>query len=796
MVRCNQRIQQQAEELLAEMTLEQKLAQIQCLQLGRGTLEDSMKKFPNGIGEVVAFGGKGTAAENVKTAKEIQKTAKQYSKIPPIMHAEAVTGLNAAEAAVFPSAIGLGATWNPDTVEEMADVIRKQMLAVGVRQALSPVMDVARDQRWGRVGETYGEDPTLCARMSVAFTKGLQGNDLKDGIAATGKHFLGYGMGEGGLNMAANPIPPRELREVYAKPFQAAITEAGLESVMNSYGSIDGELVIESENILNHLLREEMHFDGIVVSDYMSIDKAVDLKVSKNAVEGGKRALTAGLDIELPSVFGYTDGLLQAIENGELSEELLDRAVKRVLMTKIKLGLLDNPGPREELLEEAYYSERPRKVSLKAAREAIVLLKNDGLLPLEKKEQKIAVIGPHGDCMRLLFGCYTYPATLDMFLSGSMHEDMAGMEKADQGERQAAADTQFYPGSRVRRASEKVEELLRRIYGEQTPVILQAIREKCPMAEVEYESGCDVAGNDRSRFEAAVKLAEKSDVVILCLGGKYGWGSNCTTGEGVDTDRIGLPGVQEELVKAICETQKPTVLVHMDAKPLSSEYASEHCQAIIENWFPGITGGQALADVLFGAYNPAGRLPMTAARTSGQIPIYASHRRGSGYSKVMGMTLCKYVEGTKQPLYYLGEGMSYTSFAYSNLQVTPKTDHLGSVKISCEVENTGEWDGEEVVQLYITDESSSMLRPNQELAGFARIALKKGQKKTVEFTVRADQFAFLDKEMRWMTEAGTMLVKVGASSEDIRLSGEFEITDTAYVEGYCRGFYAGVSVTE
>lgn len=792
MSKIQNEVTKQVEELLSKMSLEQKVAQLQCMMVGMEPPKDTINRFPNGLGTVTSFSGKPSAKENMELVIELQGAAKEHSDIPPLVHGEAVTGLNGADATIFPSAIGLGATWNPDIVEEMADIIRKQMLSVGMRHALSPVMDVARDPRWGRVGETYGEDPTLCARMSVAFTKGLQGENLKDGVAATGKHFLGYGMGEGGLNMAANPIPPRELREVYAKPFQAAITEAGLESIMNSYGSIDGELVINSENILTNLLRGEMGFDGMVVSDYMSINKAVDLGISKDPAQGGMDALTAGLDVEMPVPYGYTGSLIEAVQSGVVPEGLVDRSVRKVLAAKIKLGILDNPYPREDLFAEAYDRSKTDTCSLKAARESIVLLKNEGLLPLDKGEKKIALIGPHGDSLRLLFSCYTYPAALDMNISGSMR-DMAGMEETAKSNGKPAQKAAYYKGSTVRKESEEVTAILEKLYGSVTPTVYKAICKKCQTSQVSYEKGCEIAGTDKSGFPRAVELAKNSDVVILTLGGKYGWGMNCTTGEGVDTDKIGLQGVQEELAQAIYETGTPAIMVHMDAKPLSSPFITKNFPAIIENWFPGITGGQALADVLFGDYNPAGRLPMTAAMTEGQIPIYASVRNGSGYAKSKGMVLCRYVEGEKEPLHYFGEGLSYTSFEYSNMQIDESVSADGIIKVSCDVANTGDRAGEEVVQVYVSDELASMVRPNKELAGFARVPLKAGEIRTVQFSMKASQFAFLDKKMNWVIEEGKMTVRIGASSEDIRLTGSFRIKDTAYIEGKSRGFYAAVT---
>ncbi|MBT2293137.1 glycoside hydrolase family 3 C-terminal domain-containing protein [Paenibacillus albidus] len=792
----DQPVSERVNDLLSRMTLEQKLAQLQCNFVGLTENDDSLEKyFPDSLGLAISFSRKPSVEANIAFNKETQDTVlgKNDLGIPLLLHCESLTGACIPEATIFPSAIGLGATWNPETVQTMADLIRKQMLTGGIRQALSPVMDVARDPRWGRVGETYGEDPTLCAAMSVAFTKGLQSDDLKNGAIATAKHFLGYGASEGGLNMAANPIPARELREVYAKPFQAAITEANLGSVMNSYGSIDGELIITSKQILEDLLRGEMGFDGMTVSDYMSINKAVDLQTRESPLSAAIDTLKAGMDVELPTPYGYTQALIDAVRDGSLDEDYIDRAVRRVLAMKFKLGLFENPYPQEALRSEAYDEQVARPMSLQAAREAIVLVKNDGLLPLRKNVNKIAVIGPHADSIRLLFGCYTYPAMLDLAMSGRM-TDMAGLGYEESQSPSNDESTPYYEGSTVRQDSPAVLQTLQMLYGAKTPTILASIRAKCPNAEVIYEKGCDIAGTDRKGFQAAVDAAAEADVVILTVGGKYGWGENCTTGEGLDTDHIGLTGVQEELAKAIYETGTPSILVHMDAKPLSSEYISSHYPAIIENWFPGETGGQALADVLFGDYNPAGRLPMTAARNPGQIPIHASQRNGGGYAKSKGMVLSKYVQGSKTPLHYFGEGLSYTSFAYSNLRMERSVSAHGVFQVSCDVTNTGDRDGEEVVQVYVTDDLASMLRPNKELAGFKRVAIPAGETRTVVFEMRADQFAFLNADMKWIVEAGKMTVGVGASSEDIRLSGSFEVENTSLIEGRTRGFYAKTRV--
>lgn len=787
-------VREKAAEIISHLTPEQKLAQLTCMFSGSQIPPVILHRFENGVGEIAVMPGSESKEERLAAASQEQDIVMSHCKIPAIRHNEAVTGQMDKDSTIFPSAIGLGATWNPDTVQQMADLIRQQMVAVGVRQALSPVMDVARDPRWGRMGETYGENPTLCAAMSVAYTKGLQGEDLKDGVLATGKHFLGYGMSEGGLNMASNPIPERELREVYAKPFQAAITEAGLASVMNSYGVIDGEMVIASENILMHLLREEMGFDGLVVSDYMSINKMTDLKISESPETAGVQALKAGLDVELPTPYGYRQGILALIDKDKKAKDAFDRAVQKVIEAKLKLGLFENPTGDHKLMDKAYDPEKSKEITAKAARESIVLLKNDGILPIGKEKKKIAVIGPHADSIRLLFGCYTYPAVRDRDICGAM-SDMPGMANVSK-EGENPNQMPYFEGTTIRGTSPLVEQELRKTYDGRTKSILQAIKDCFADAEVTYAKGCEVAGYDRSGFEAALDVVKEADVAIVVGGGKYGWGSNCTVGEGIDTDKIGLPGVQEELAEMIADTDIPAIYVHLDARPLSSEMIYEKYQGILEIWYPGENGGQALSEVLSGEYNPAGRMPVTVLRNAGQVPMYCGQKNGSGYHGGDGMVICKYVEGKKTPLAYLGEGLSYTKFEYSDLTVTEEANSHGSIDISCIITNIGKLDGEEVAQLYIIDHMSSMVRPAKELAGFCRVFIKAGESRKIRFTMRVDQTAFLNQQMEWLVEAGKMTVQIGSSSEDVRLSGQFTITDSAVIDGKTRGFYAKSRIEE
>jgi len=789
-------IKERVEDLLARMSLEEKVSQLLCIMV-RGEPSTILSRFPYGVGEVGIFGGGDTAKDFMEHNKKIVGYLVNNAPhgIPPVIHVEALTGMVGPETTVFPSAIGLAATFNPETVREMGDIIRNQMLATGFRRALSPVMDVGRDPRWGRIGETYGEDPTLASAMSVAFVGGLQGEDLNQGVAATGKHFLGYSFSDGGLNMASCPIPPRDLREVYAKPFQAAMTEVDMATVMNSYGSVNGELVTISEHILTDLLRGEMGFEGAVVSDYMSIQHVPQHRLSVDMEEAGIMALKAGLDIECPFPASY-GSLIKAVKMGQLDEAYVDKAVRRVLEAKFKLGLFENPYPFEELLEKAYSDPSYRAHSLKAARESIVLLKNDDcILPLSKDIKKIAVIGPHADSLRLLFGCYTHPAAVEMDL-GRAKGEMAGMGGASQSMGQQVEDDGFVqaetmPGSGVIREHSLVTEALEKMLRGKTPTILESLKAKFANAEIIYSAGCEIAGNDRSGFGEAVKAAKEADIVIFTAGGKYGWGRNCTVGEGIDTDHLGLPGVQEELARALHETGKPCVMVHMNARPLSSEFISSNFAAVIEYWFPGSTGGDALADVLNGDYNPAGRLPVTVARNTGQIPIHIGHKIGNSYfTDGMNMVLARYVDSEKTPLRYFGEGLSYTTFAYSNLVVDDNVSSDSAVTITFDITNTGNMDGEEVAQLYVSDLLASMVRPAIEFAGCQRVFLKASETKKVRFTARADQFAFMNTRDEWVVEAGEMQVMAGSASNKLPLEGKFTITDSAVIDARKRGFYA------
>ena len=785
-------IEERVQDLMERMSFEQKIDQITCLVTITPDIPDFKEYIPRGIGNVGAF----TTADSVEKIAEYADRLQHYLVeetelgIPALIHCEASAGAQFTEADVFPSAVAQASTFDTDAVSKMADIIREQMYQVGFRQALSPVVDIARDPRWGRTTETYGEDPTLTAAMSVAYVKGLQTEDMRQGLVCTEKHYVGHGITEGGLNMGRNPISDRELREVHAKPFQAAITEANLGSVMSSYCNLDGEPVTGSKKLLTDLLREEMGFQGIVVSDYIAVDRLVSpFCVAEDFTEAGIRCLKAGLDVEYPRPKGFSYKMRKALEEGRLSMEDIDRAVRRVLTIKMRLGLFEHPYPDLARLKASLHRESTDRLNERMALESFTLLKNENqILPLSKEVKKIAVIGPHGDSLRSYFGTFSYPASLDMITAreedGQIFEE-PGLIIYD--------IEQEYTGQ-VRNVSPRLEKRLKKEFSK-SRTLCEALREYLPDSEVEYAKGINAAGTDLGGMQEALNLAAESDIVILTLGGKNGWGITSTVGEGVDSTSIDLPGRQEEFARAVYDLHKKTVVLHFDGRPLSNEFVASHFDGIFEVWQPGLMGGQALCKVLFGEYSPAGRLPVTAARKEGQLPVYYGLPRGSGYvgAGCTGMIRNKngYINDTAFPLYYFGHGLSYTTFEYSDLQVeNEKVGAEESVRVSLRVSNTGEYDGDEVVQLYVSDDVASMVRPSMELAGFYRVFLKKGETKKVWFEMKASQFALLNEGMEWIVEKGGMTLRAGASSCDIRLKGHFEITETKVIDGKTRGFYA------
>ena len=744
-------------DLLAKMTVDEKIAQIgsiwamQVLEDKRFSSEKAAKLMKNGLGGI-SRAGVGTALKPGRIAvfvNDLQRYLVENTRlgIPAIVHEECLTGFMAREATIFPQIIGMASTWEPGLVQKMMETARVQMLAVGVRQGLSPVLDVARDPRWGRMEETFGEDPYLIARMGVAYVRGLQGDDIRNGVIATVKHFAGYGKPEAGLNHAPSDIPPRMLREVYLHPFEKAVKEGGAVSVMNAYQEIDGLPCAASRELLTTILRDVWGFDGIVVSDYYAVLMLNTFHhVASDRTEAAWLALAAGIDMELPEQDCYSEALSAKVASGEFTLDIIDRAVARVLKMKFMLGLFEKPYIDSPDVIKIFDTVDNRALALEAARKSIVLLKNENnLLPLDKGAGTIAVIGPHADSARNQLGDYTYPG----------HIGITAMTADSLGCRLPAEDIQ--PDTVPVRVVTLLEGVRSRVAGG---------------ARVLYAAGCGVSDGSEEGIAEAVVIARQADFVILAVGGKSGLMPDCTCGEMRDSADLRLPGAQEQLVRAIYETGKPVVLVIMDGRPLALGWMADKIPAIVMAWKPGEEGGNAVADVLFGEYNPGGKLPVTFPRSAGQLPIYYGIRPSGGKSQFWG----DYTDLPVTPLYEFGYGLSYTTFDLSNLRVTPaRVKAEETVSIKADVKNTGSRQGDEVVQLYINDVVSSLTRPALQLKGFRRLSLRPGEAATVEFELPVKELAYYDIDMKLAVEPGVFRVMVGASSKNLTLTGQFEV---------------------
>jgi beta-glucosidase len=761
-------IPERVEDLLGRMTLDEKLAQIgsiwltELLQGDHFDADHAAELLADGIGHVTRIGASTglRPTANARLANLLQRVAVERSRlgIPVMVHEESVGGYCARDATQFPQAIGLASTWDEGLVTEVAAAIRRQMVAVGARHALAPVLDVARDPRWGRVEETYGEDPYLCGRIGVAYVRGLQGDDLRTGVIATGKHFLGYSMPEGGMNWAPVQMGPRELREVYAEPFAAAIREAGIASMMNSYSSVDGVPCAGSASILDHLLRDELGFDGVVVADYFS----VALLVAHHNVEAdhgsaGARALRAGLDLELPGRECYGEPLKALIEDGRLEIEVVDTAVRRVLRSKFQVGLFEQPYVDEDAAADEFDTPADRELARRAATQSLVLLKNDGdLLPLQPGAlTRVAVVGPAADDPRLLQGDYHYPAHQEIMYTQSV--DAIAIPVVG-GDRDASARTgeSYLPadGGAFQPGPHFVEHV--------SPLagLRAAAADLDAQLEIVHAAGCEISGTDRSGIEEAVALAAAADVAVVLVGGRSGLTSAATVGEGRDAVDLRLTGVQQELVDAVLATGTPTVVVVLSGRVHAIPEIAEAAPAVVLVWPPGEEGGNAIADVLFGRAEPGGRLPVSMPRSVGQVPLHHDVRAGGGTSMFYGT----YTDSPTSPLYAFGHGLTYTTFTYAELEVLAAGSTLDPVVLRVAVTNSGGRYGTEVIQLYVRDVVGSVARPLRQLVGFARVGLDVGQTASVTFEVHPSRLAFYDEAMRFVTEPGEFRFSVGAAS--------------------------------
>jgi beta-xylosidase len=731
--------------LIAEMTLREKLAQLGSFWPRESNgeaigdvapLESEMsdtgtpfeRAAAHGLGQITRVFGTApvSPAEGVRNLREYQAFLQQQTRlgIPAIAHEESLTGFTALGATVYPAAIAWGATFSPELVERMASAIGADLRSVGVQQALSPLLDVVRDYRWGRVEECIGEDPYLVGMLGTAYVRGLE----QSGIISTLKHFVAYSAPRAGRNHAPIPMGRRELSDVMLPPFEMAVRLGGTRSVMNSYSEIDGEPVATSAELLTRVLREDWGFDGTVVSDYWSINFVHTMhKVGESLAHAGAATLRAGLDVELPETSAYFE-MARLVESGELDESFVDQALERVLRQKAELGLLDGgwepPAAPVESID--LDSERNRAIARELAEKSVILLSNDGVLPLAAQPGRIALIGPSATEARTMFGCYSFPNHV--------------MSRIGDG-------------------------------GTGIPVqsIADAVAAEFPGAQLETVQGSEITGDDISGIPAAVEAARAADLAIVTVGDIAGLFGRGTSGEGCDAVDLTLPGVQSELVQAVLATGTPTVLVVVSGRPYALGPYADRAAAMIQAFMPGVEGAEALTGVLSGRVNPSGRLPVGVPKEPGGQP-----------STYLAPILGRFSKGVSNidptPLFPFGHGLSYTGFSYADLELSAETIAPdGAITVSATVTNTGDQPGDEVVQFYLSDAYAQVTRPVRQLAGFQRIFLKPGQSARVSFQLHADLTSFTGLDYRRIVEPGAFTVSVGRSSEDLPLVGGFTI---------------------
>ena len=738
-------LEDRVQDLLSQMTLEEKTCQMATLYGSGRVLKDALPQnnwktevWKDGIGNIdEEHNGLGAFkseysfpyAKHVNAKHTIQRWFVEKTRlgIPVDFTNEGIRGLCHDRATYFPAQCGQGATWNKKLIARIGEVEAKEAVALGYTNIYSPILDIAQDPRWGRCVETYGEDPYLVGELGKQMITSLQ----KYNLVATPKHFAVYSIPIGGRDGKTRTDPhvaPREMRTLYIEPFRMAFQEAGALGVMSSYNDYDGEPITGSYHFLTEILRQEWGFKGYVVSDSEAVEFISNKhKVADTYEDGIAQAVNAGLNIRThftpPADFILP--LRKAVDNGKISQETLDKRVAEILRIKFWLGLFDNPyRGNGKQAEQIVHSKEHQAVSLEAARQSLVLLKNEThLLPLSKSIRSIAVIGPNADEQTQLI-CRYGPANAPI------------------------------------------------------KTVYQGIKELLPHAEVIYKKGCDIidphfpeseildfpkTAEEVRLMQEVIRAAKQAEVVVMVLGG-----NELTVREDRSRTSLNLPGRQEELLKAVCATGKPVILVMLDGRASSINYAAAHVPAILHAWFPGEFCGQAVAEALFGDYNPGGRLAVTFPKSVGQIPFAFPFKPGSDESSSTS------VYGA---LYPFGHGLSYTTFTYSDLHISPSHQGVqGDIHVSCKIKNTGKIKGDEVVQLYLRDEISSVTTYTKVLRGFERISLKAGEEQTVHFRLRPQDLGLWDKNMNFRVELGSFKVMLGASSTDIRLHGQFEIT--------------------
>lgn len=802
----NRSMTERVDDLLSRMTIHEKAAQLCCVWplvlVGKQFPDpDKLKKYmEHGIGRMTQFANMGyhpTAVQVAEFSNAVQKFARDNTRlgIPVLFQNEATSGFTCVDAACFPTPQNLGATWLPELMEGVGDIIRQEMRAVGVCQALAPVLDITTDPRWGRIHETFSEDPYLTSSLGVSFVKGLQGESLENSVLATGKHFLGYGVSQGGLNRAAVLLNSIDLLDSYGRPFEAAIRMADMQSVMITYSEINGIPAGVSKEVIREWLFKRMGFKGHATSEGNAFTTFVErYHVAKDFKEAAIMGLEAGLDGDTPISKSYIH-LPELIEKGFVKEDLLNEAVKRILTAKFKLGLFDNPFVDSGKVSETYRSKISIDLSKKLAEKSLVLLKNEGnLLPLRAENQTIALIGPHSNNLRLQFPNYSYPAAVEMLKA--LVEGMLNDQATYPFFTQEVANLHFKDLINL----ESTDSLIMEKFPE-SKTLLAAMQEHVKQkARILQANGCDVSDLSKEGFADAVSAAQKSDVVIMALGDSSGW-VNATCGEGKDSTVLTLPGVQRDLLAEISQTGKPIILVLFNGRPYADPWMYEVCQSVLLAGFPGPSAADVIVSALFGDSNPGGKIVMTIPRSVGQVPIYYYHKSGSGYLMSSAYKLNDniffggYVNEPRTPLYHFGFGLSYTTFEIFDLELSSMSvPSDGEIYISCKVRNTGKRTGDEVIQLYINDLEARVTRPVKELVGFKRVTLKPGECRQITFLLRMDQLGFTDENKDFVIEPGKMLVMVGNSSADIAHRKEFEITGIKREIEKTRSFLSHVEV--
>ncbi|MEV6283745.1 glycoside hydrolase family 3 N-terminal domain-containing protein [Kribbella sp. NPDC051770] len=736
-----------AQELPAEETLNN-VAPMQDVfaEGGAVSLEDASR---NGLGHLTRVWGSVplTAAEGAAEVVRQHRIVLEGSRlgVPALVHEECLTGFTTYGATVYPTALAWGATFDPELVERMASAIGRDLAAAGVHQGLSPVLDVVRDYRWGRVEESIGEDPYLVAMVGSAYVRGLQSS----GVVATLKHFAGYSASRAGRNHGPVSIGRRELLDVILPTFETAIATGGAGSVMTSYSDLDGLPAGADPWLFTELLREEWGFDGTVVSDYWAVPFLATMhRVAEDTDAAGVLALTAGTDVELPDTIGFGEGLIKRVESGEVPEELIDRAARRLLVQKVKLGLLDPEWtPEGSVRAVELNSAENRELAREVAERSVVLLDAGTALPLGSFAGKVAVVGPCAAEPKSFMGCYAFPNHV----------------------------LPRYP---------------ERALGIEVPSALDALRNEFPDAELLHAPGCEVQGNDRSGFAAAVEAARDADLCVAYVGDLSGLFGHGSSGEGCDAEDLRLPGVQAELLEQLLDTGTPVVVVVVSGRPYALGDFADRVAGLVQAFMPGQEGGAAVAGVLSGRVMPGGKLPV-------QIPRHVGGQPGTYLQPALGSAESAGISGLETvPLFPFGFGASYTSFSVGELRLSDTeipTD--GELTATVRVRNTGERAGDEVVQLYLHDLVAQVARPLKLLIGFARVSLEPGAAVDVTFRVDADRTAYTGPDLRRIVEAGDIELLAGTSSIDLPARGTVRVTGATRVMGHDRTMVTPVGLT-